>query len=185
MIWCDKRPVALIINCFDTREMVSKNNKQISKCTDEYNTYMGCVDKFDQMIKYYPLKRKTNRWPNRFTFHIIQILLHSAYILYKQYFQRQKIEHFEFHCKFIEYLLKDLLVDVTGLSGNTPYQHFPIKNDKRSDCVYCREKNRKRNTAFNKCKQCNVFLCVYECFSEYHNWNKEVSSDDKLDSATY
>ncbi|KAF7685210.1 PiggyBac transposable element-derived protein 4, partial [Cucumispora dikerogammari] len=53
MIWCDKRPVAMLINCFDTREMVSKNNKQIPKCIDEYNTYMGGVDKFDQMIKYY------------------------------------------------------------------------------------------------------------------------------------
>jgi hypothetical protein len=66
---------------------------------------MGGVDKFDQMVKYYPLKRKINRWPHRFTLHILQILLHNSYVLYEQFFTGKKLKHYDYHAKFISFLL--------------------------------------------------------------------------------
>lgn len=107
MIWNDKRPVAMISTCHNTRENIIIKNKSIPTCISDYNKYMGGVDKFDQMIKYYPLKRKTNRWPNRFTLHIIQLLLHNSYVLYKKYFAGPKLDHFDYHCEIIDYLLID------------------------------------------------------------------------------
>ncbi|KAF7701564.1 PiggyBac transposable element-derived protein 4 [Cucumispora dikerogammari] len=85
----NRRPVAMITNCHDTRCVISDKEKTIPSCINEYNKYMGGVDKFDQMIKYYPIKRKTNRWPNKFTMHTLQILIHNAYVLYKEYCSRQ------------------------------------------------------------------------------------------------
>ncbi|KAF7685913.1 hypothetical protein CDIK_3338 [Cucumispora dikerogammari] len=59
------------------------------------------------LIEHYPIKRKTNRWPNRFTMHNLQILIRNAYVLYKEYCPEKKLDHFDFHHKFIEYLIKD------------------------------------------------------------------------------
>ena len=137
MIWNDKRPVSMITTCYDTREFIIKNDKSIPKCIDAYNKYMGGVDKFDQMIKYYPLKRKTNRWPNRFTMHIMQILLHNSYVLYKEFFIGQKLDHFDFHCSFIDYLLKDSMPIHNEMINHSSAPHYLIKEVKRSNCVYC------------------------------------------------
>ena len=176
LIWNDKRPVAMITNCHDTRCVISDKGKTIPSCVNEYNKYMGGVDKFDQMIKYYPIKRKTNRWPNRFTMHILQILIHNAYVLYIEYCPGQKLDYFDFHCKFIEYLIKD--DEFYKGSETHKFQHYSVKSTTRSDYINCRRQKRKRTTVQNKCKQCDVFLCVYGCFSEYHRWDIEETSVD-------
>ncbi|KAF7685851.1 PiggyBac transposable element-derived protein 4 [Cucumispora dikerogammari] len=61
LILNDKKLVAMITNCHDTRRVISNKRKTILSCIKEYNKYMRGVDKFDQIIKYYPIKRKTNR----------------------------------------------------------------------------------------------------------------------------
>jgi hypothetical protein len=83
------------------------NGKTLPNFIVQYNKYMGGVNKFDQMVKYYPLKRKTNRWPHRFSLHILQILLHNSYVLYKQFFTGKKLKHYDYHAKFIGVLLSD------------------------------------------------------------------------------
>ena len=143
---------------------------------------MGGVDRFDQMIKYYPIKRKTNRWTNRFTMHTIQILIHNSYVLYKKYYGGIKLDNFDFQCKFIDYLIKDLDFSNNNDTSTTIKQHYPLKSKMRSDCVHCRRKYKKRSTTINKCKQCDVYLCVYGCFSEYHCWDEEeFSTSDTIE----
>ena len=138
---------------------------------------MGGVDKFDQMIKYYPIKRKTNRWTNGFKMHIIQILIHNAYVLYKEFFHGAKLDHFDFHCLFIDYLLK---ASISVENSSIKQFHIPIKSEKRSDCVECR-KNGKRTTTYCKCKKCDVYLCIYGCFAQHHKWEPENISDSSSD----
>ena len=50
MIWNDKRPVYITTTCYNTREVIIKKEKQIPVCIDQYNKYMGGVDKFDQIL---------------------------------------------------------------------------------------------------------------------------------------
>ncbi|KAG0438920.1 PiggyBac transposable element-derived protein 4 [Dictyocoela muelleri] len=90
LIWYDKKPVVMLTNCYDSHEYIHIKNKRIPKVVNEYNKHMGGVDKFDQMIKYYPLKRKSNRWTQKFTCHVFEIIFHNSYVLYKQFNNEKK-----------------------------------------------------------------------------------------------
>ncbi|KAG0417047.1 PiggyBac transposable element-derived protein 4, partial [Dictyocoela muelleri] len=87
-------------------EYVEGKKKVLPVTVHEYNTYMGGVDKFDQMIKYYPLKRKTNRWTRKFTKHVFEILLHNDYVLYKQFIKGESVTHYYFIENIISYQIK-------------------------------------------------------------------------------
>ena len=67
----------------------------------------------------------------------------------------------------IDYLLIESLLqyDLMPMPEN---KHIAIKNEKGSDCKYCKSGNYIRTTTFNKCKKCDVFLCQYSCFSAYN-----------------
>ncbi|KAG0436861.1 PiggyBac transposable element-derived protein 4, partial [Dictyocoela muelleri] len=94
LIWYDKKPVTILTNCYDAREYIDTKKKRIPKVVDEYNKHMGGVDKFDQMIKYYPLKRKSNRWTQKFTCLIFEIIFYNSYVLYKKFNNDEKINHY-------------------------------------------------------------------------------------------
>jgi hypothetical protein len=81
------------------------------------------------MIKYYPLKRKTNRWPNRFRLHIVQLLIHNSYVLYKELFVGQKLDHFNFHCKITDFFISNSLQDEKTTIAKEK-RHIAIKNEK-------------------------------------------------------
>ncbi|KAG0436652.1 PiggyBac transposable element-derived protein 4 [Dictyocoela muelleri] len=106
LIWQDRKPVVVITNCYNCFENVSIKKREIPKVINEYNKYMGGVDKFDQMIKYYPLKRKTNRWTQKFTIHIFDLLIHNSYVLYKKYSKSKPLSHYDYIEKIIMNLIE-------------------------------------------------------------------------------
>jgi hypothetical protein len=97
-LWCDKRPVYMISTIHDnstiltTTKTKKKNHETESlnwskeeinkpKCITDYNKNMGGVDKYDQMIKYYNIQRKTNK----FTWYILQTIIHNSYVVYAKF----------------------------------------------------------------------------------------------------
>ncbi|KAG0441869.1 PiggyBac transposable element-derived protein 4 [Dictyocoela muelleri] len=96
----------MITNCYNCTDVVDKKKSAIPKVIDEYNKYMGGVDKFDQMIKYYPLKRKTNRWTQKFPVHIFILLTHNSYVLYQKFSKVPVVSHYDYVETIIEYLIK-------------------------------------------------------------------------------
>ena len=86
----------MISTKYNVNDLVMTEDKTLPFIISEYNQYMGGVDKFDQMIKYYSMKRKTNRWTQRFTIHILEIIMHNSFVLYSKYFVGKKLSHYDF-----------------------------------------------------------------------------------------
>ncbi len=171
----------MITNCYNSTETIEKKNKEIPKVIDEYNKYMGGVDKFDQMIKYYPLKRKTNRWTQKFTVHVLELLLHNAYVLYKKYSTEKLVSHYDFIESIITYLIKNSNTTVLfNKKGEKKKLHLPLKTSKRHYCKNCYLVDRTRSTTSIMCEKCNAHLCISPCFYTYHSNEPENSSDSEI-----
>ncbi|KAG0441891.1 PiggyBac transposable element-derived protein 4 [Dictyocoela muelleri] len=183
LIWHDKKPVVVISNCYNSSEYVEGKEKVLPVTVHEYNTYMGGGDKFDQMIKYYPLKRKTNRCTQKFTLQLFEILLHNAYVLYKQFIKSESVTHYDFIENIISYLIKKGKgVTVKSVEYNIKNNliktyHLPIKLHKRSNCKLCYSSCNLRSTKFFKCRKCDVFICISPCFYSYHADSDKVPQD--------
>lgn len=123
---------------YNVNDLIEVKIKEMPNIIHQYNRFMGGVDKFDQMIKYYTMKRKTNRWTQRFTVHIFEILLHNSYILYGFNFNTRKLSHYDFVESIISYLLNkaEILIPETKLCSSDKH-HLPIFSEKRSNCKLC------------------------------------------------
>lgn len=165
LIWNDKKPVVMITTKYNVKETVRINDKTLPLVISEYNLYMGGVDRFDQMIKYYSMKRKTNRWTQRFTVHILELLMHNGFVLYLKFFKGKKLSHYDFVEKIIKYFLS--LVDLVAVNDENiinKKHHLPIKALKRSNCKRCYSSGNKRCTSFYKCEKCDIYLCIDPLF---------------------
>jgi Transposase IS4 len=182
LIWTDKKAVAVITTKFDITKYEKIKGKDIPLSILNYNKNMGGVDKFDQMIKYYSMKRKTNRWTQRFSIHILELLMHNSYLMYENYFTGKKLTHYEFFEKIIKYLLlQGGFDDRFGLeTENQSRLHLPIKSEKESNCRFCYTQN-ERHTSFYKCEKCDVFLCIYPCFKKYHCTEDSESDEESIE----
>ncbi|KAG0435592.1 PiggyBac transposable element-derived protein 4 [Dictyocoela muelleri] len=117
------------------------------------------------MNKYYPLKRKTNRWTQKFTVHILELLLHNSYVLYKMFSKEKPVSHYDFIELIITYLIKKSKISENDNTEETPRKrHLPIKQSKRHYCKNCFLVYRTRSTTSIMCKKCNVNLCTSPCF---------------------
>ena len=52
------------------------------KVIEEYDMYMGGVDKEDQLVTYYGFSHRTPKWYKRVFLHLFEFALINAYILY-------------------------------------------------------------------------------------------------------
>ena len=73
--------------------LVTGGREEIRKpvMIDEYNKYMGGVDKSDQLLSYYGLKHRTVKWWKRAAFHLIDLAIINAYLLYKMSIQSKHL----------------------------------------------------------------------------------------------
>ncbi|KAG0433507.1 PiggyBac transposable element-derived protein 4 [Dictyocoela muelleri] len=132
---------------------------------------MGGVDKFDQIIKYYPLKRKSNRWTQQFSMHVFELLLHNSYVLYKKYRKGKFLSHYDFIQAIIRYLIRrgteknKYIVKDTTLDRSI---HLPYKASKRNPCINCCNTNSKISTTGVVCTKCGTYVCISPCFYDYH-----------------
>ncbi|XP_046402029.1 piggyBac transposable element-derived protein 4-like [Ischnura elegans] len=87
--WNDKRDVLMVSSEFngDLQEVNLRGEKTASrpKMVVKYNTYMGGVDRADQLMAYYPLERKSLRWYLKVALHVFHLMQINSYILYNIY----------------------------------------------------------------------------------------------------
>ena len=197
--WKDKRLITMISSIHDD-EMTSKRRRtrlvtagceEIRKpvMIDEYNSYMGGVDKSDQLLSYYGFKHRTIKWWKRAAFHLIDLSVVNAYILYKMSVQSKHLSHKDFRVT----LAKELLLKYSDVTtGSNPSRnrsslppparlcerHFPDRNPVSSggsptqlECVVCSYKkgNGRKRTIYS-CNECKVPLCIVPCFRLYHTY---------------
>ena len=151
--WMDKCPVAVLSTIHDFT-MVDKQRRtqsseegveviQKPKMIEEYNKYMGGVDKADQLVTYYGYPHFSKKWWKRVCFHLLDTTLVNAYILYSQSTPKNdRLSHMDFQIEVARSLLSQSSQgrSVTPSASHTPLRltgrHFPIPSMKR-DCKVC------------------------------------------------
>ena len=193
--WQDKRPVNMLSTIHDDSRvtksrrtrLVSGGIEEVQKpaMVDQYNTYMGGVDKGDQLMSYYGFSHRTIKWWRRAFFHLVENAIVNAYILYRLSTQQgRKLDHKHFRIE----LAKQLLGDADG-HANPPSRrlnalpplarlterHFlervpPCTSGRISQpvCVVCSNKGRGKKTTTYQCKQCKLPMCIVVCFELHH-----------------
>ena len=192
--WMDKRLVTLLTTIHDSscvhKQRRSRHapggtevvNKPIA--IEEYNTYMGGVDKSDQLLSYYGFCHRTFKWWRRAFFHLLDVAVVNAYIMYQQSAQGPKLTHKMFRVELAKEMLLYAGLDTQAiprtpslpLSSRLTERHFlekipPTKSGKptQQDCSVCsKRKEGQRVTTTFRCKQCQKALCVVPCFELHH-----------------
>ena len=194
--WMDKRPVAMLTTIHDdsivTKQRRSKaaqgGVEEVRKplVIEQYNLFMGGVDNGDQLLSYYGYSHRTLKWWRRGFFHLVDVAIVNAYIMYLSTpCSGRRLTHKEFRVQLAKELLMETteLVDDHGRRSipNPPSyrltgRHFPGKaistpSGKRQqlECVVCsgKRENGRKSTTF-KCKQCDLPMCMVPCFELYH-----------------
>ena len=118
--WKDKREVTILTTIHDN-STISKRRRTRSApggfedvfkphAIEQYNRYMGGVDKMDQYLSYYGFPRRTFKWWRKAFFSLLDVAIVNAYILYSLSSQTgKKLSHMQFRVQ----LAKQLLVEAS------------------------------------------------------------------------
>lgn len=154
----------------------------------DYNANMGPIDKSDMQMSFAECVRKSVKWYKNFFFHLVDMTVFNCNIMHMM-----KSGNKRSLGTFRNELVRNL-ISKYGQSGTSkgrtvcsysiPHpkrlvdRHFPTKvplnGGSRLEtrtcfvCSHSRVKERKRSSSRLECKDCNVGLCVPDCFIEYH-----------------
>ena len=148
---------------------------------DKYITYMGGVDKSDQLVIYYAFSHSSKKWWKRIFFHMIEDSKVNAYIFYTNSIQAKKMSHLDFRVAVAKGLLEKTSITPTTTSScitrSTPfdkcYNHYMEPTTGRPDCKVRSDRSAgKPKQTQLQCKLCKRALCVYPCFEKFHTLKK-------------
>jgi len=159
----------------------------------DYNTFMGGVDKFDQLMSSYSIAQKSRRWWLKLFYYFIDMSIVNSFIMYKDTARKQRFRHLS-HLEFRSQLVNELIGNFCnkkrkGFSpgagvGRKKHQpggyatvqnatrlsnvgdHLPQKQAKYRRCAHCSTKAKERRSNMI-CPTCDVGLCK-ECFQPFH-----------------
>ena len=188
--WKDKRDVLLLSTLHDDSMVeVQRRSRFVTggtekiwkpKAVDEYNKYMGGVDQSDQLVLYYGYSHRQVKWWRRVLFHLLDLCLVNAQILYNTV-HGNKLTQMDFRIAVAKALLN-------GYSKHQP-KHFTVQQQLplrlterpfiervpadtpyggRPQCEVCRARGKKRSQTQYRCKVCKVPLHLEDCFETYH-----------------
>ena len=177
----------MMSNCHEPGEvLVKKREKTDESCQvphptaiADYNKYMGGVDLTDQMVTVYKLDQKKRKWWRKVFFHMLMVAIYNAFIVFCE------TKHMKM--PFLGYLvnLAEGLIDherfslphkrtrKVGRRSNAAKvqailgDHFPVKEQKRRQCVRCASRKKERRTRL-LCQKCNVPLYI-DYFTPHHS----------------
>ena len=144
---------------------------------DEYNKYMGAVDKAGQLVQYYGYNNFSKKWWKRVFFHVLDVTLVNAYILYYKSITGKSLSHLNFRIAVAEGLLAQtntILPTTPTFADDTLARllgrnHFPEASGERHDCKVCSDRKcGKRKTTIYRCTSSKAPLCIHPCFQTYH-----------------
>lgn len=155
----------------------------------DYNKNKTGVDHGDQLITYYPFKRKTLKWWKKMFFHLFKITIVNSFILFKKIAPPNKtlsLKNFMLNlaqqlCEIDDDSRNNVVIDSNSRLKD---RHFitrlpstPSQKNPRRKCKVCMEKIKKKiidrgrkETSFY-CATCNIPLCIESCFEAYHTKN--------------
>ena len=149
---------------------------------DSYNQYMGGVDKADQLILYYGFPHHSTKWWKRVFFHMIDLAIVNANILYNQV-SPKPLNQLDFRIEIASGLLHGHISPPLDRRHIAPTRELPLRLTERPfpepvpketpyggrpQCEVCRSKNIKRSQTQYRCNLCKTPLHVHPCFQIYH-----------------
>lgn len=201
--WVDKNFICFTSNKHDTFELTeaerrTHDDQPIIKPAPilDYNKYMGGVDLADQMIKHYHIKRRSIKWYKKLFFHLLNMAVHTAHVIYKHHKQCD-IRALKFRHSLVDQLLLSTGPDPscrvvsgrprsvgTDLAKLYTTNHYAADNPTNAQgkpkfrtCRVCNAERTKRMAATNRkrvetrycCAQCgDIPLCLAPCFKKWH-----------------
>ena len=186
MCYADRKHVCLLstIHKAEERNIVRKGSQTIwhPAVVDDYNKNMKAVDLADEQMRNYELHRRSLNWPRKLFFHLLNMAITNAYLLYVKAMRGESkhLCHLDFRAK----VAADLIVEGIPTAAWTPpklsglvvpnearflERHFPepvpVQEGKRRHrkCGLCKVKN-----TTMRCRDCQKFLCAWPCFKVFH-----------------
>lgn len=155
-----------------------------------YNANMGGVDKCDMLLSLYRNQQKSKKWYRRIIFHLLDLCIVNAWLLYKAAKPEATIPLAYFKLEVAESLIVARQALPAPVAHTHPGKTFSAKNvckDARFDHVdhlpqkrdmknamRCKQEGCNRKTLFI-CRKCEVFLCITgkngeeDCFFLFHS----------------
>ena len=134
--WMDTRPVAMLTTVHDD-SVVTKQRRTRSVqggvedickpvVVECYNEFMGGVDTGDQLLSYYGFSHRTLKWWRRAFFHLIEVAIVNAYIMYLMTpCEGRRLTHKEFRIQLAKELLMDTVEAESHSCGPHPNPNPP------------------------------------------------------------
>lgn len=200
--WKDNRCIHLASNYHKLDETTIVNRKdKVGRITEvacpkllkDYNSYMNCVDKFDQLKSLYEINRKSRKWWHRIFFYFIDASISNAFIINKLKNSDLKLKNFRRQI-VLSLVAKqsisinkkracEVLKESVNLGKRKPFTpksirhadsaHQPIR-DSRRRCANCSTSKKEVRTDWI-CTICKIPLCLSKrrnCFQAYHYVSK-------------
>ncbi|CAF1401911.1 unnamed protein product [Adineta ricciae] len=191
--WYDRREVNMLTTIHNddmiiTGKINQRTNEPIVKplCIVEYNSNMGAIDKTDMQISFSECTRKTIKWYKKLFLHILDMALLNGYIIYKQK-TGKRLTFLDYRLEVTREIVQkfgslkkkgrgrpSLTSEPLRLTG----RHFPSRIEpngnnhiRRRKCIVCSRTNlapKKRTDTLYECVDCDVGLCIDDCFKKYH-----------------
>ena len=154
----------------------------------DYNRYMGGVDRADQMCSYHPFPHKCIKWYIRLFNHVVELALINARICYNLT-HAKKLSSESFRKTIADEMVRPYVetripkqaevqvpTEMRGVPARLLGKHFMAQFGKsKPDCIVCSDrKAKKRKQTFYYCKSCpdKPALCTLPCFERYHTLYK-------------
>lgn len=190
--WHDKGDVTMLSTLHKpvmvpTRKVdfVTKQQKIKPLCVKEYNENRGLVDKSDMQISFSECIRRSRKWYKKFFFHLVDLTIYNAYVLYKLK-KNVNLRLATYQLEVIREIIGKYGSQVRTSIGRPPSEspfrltarHFPSRIEStetqlnpRRKCYVCantvRRARSRRDTSY-ECIECDVGLCLMDCFKDYH-----------------
>jgi hypothetical protein len=182
ILWKDKRNVYVLTNMYNpppTGNFCDEDGNALKpQIIQDYNQNMRFVDKGDRMMNSYSIHRQSWKWTKNF----FPLPRHD-------YFEQlpppdiigAKMTHRDFRLALVRNLIED--------AGSLPRPHHPLGrpagpdkkvsrlevnftnhwpvHSSRVNCRTCSPRGVQKRVQI-KCKECDVGLCIGECFEAYH-----------------
>ena len=193
--WQDRKTVMVMsTNCQATEtgsvQQKTQDGSRISvpcpQAVLQYNTYMGGVDRGDQLRGYYKCRSRSRKFYKYIFTFCLDVAITNAFILMKNFGHDQsRLIMKDFRLQLASQLIGDYCSRRRPGRRSTvmrtlPLRHFPIKitldnpaKKKRGRCANCHKTKHSRMDTSWFCRECCVWLChsgdtSSDCFLQWH-----------------